>query len=408
MLNRIGVGLGLLGCLLAGCITEPVSRQSMAMRRHKTASAEKGSPLADALARPGKGSMGEKLSAPWDWALAVPRSVPRAEVVRAAIAGNSLAALIPEYQESRAIPASAGRDASAFVITGVQGHAVKHCNQLNGAIEQALAAGKPIQVALLDENAIAHSSPLMVNVEPSALLALAQATAPEEPLMRVTEDGNQWVLVRQSGVRCKIMGRVERSRGLLQVVMSLGLCWGPEVQLPCEVRAACDGQPLQCLTAADALELLYGHQNHGESASDPSRGAFSTVSEREDYLMPTNYKRLQEAQAEARASTRVPSIPALATVAGLAYPGPAILGDARALAAFLLQKQIYQAGEPERISWLMFSGEALKKGETIQLTVDLGKGLINLPFSLPRSEPGTATATHRACNLSLLPLHPFP
>src|SRR5262249_3266735 len=189
--------------------------------------------------------------------------------------------------------------------------------------------------------------------------ALAQATAPEEPLMRVTEDGNQWVLVRQSGVRCKIMSRVERSRGLLQMVVSLGLCWGPEVQLPCEVRVTCDGQPLQCLTAADTLELLYGHESHGESASDPSRGAFSIVSEREDYLMPTNYKRLQEAQAEARASTPVPSIPALATVAGLAYPGPAILGDARALAAFLLQKQIYQAGEPERINWLMFSGEAL-------------------------------------------------
>src|SRR5262245_33521612 len=130
MRNRISVGLGLLGSLLAGCITEPVSHNSMSMRSHRAASAEKGSPLVDALWRPGKGAAAEKQPAPWDWALAVPRSVPRAEVVRAAIPGDSLAALIPENPESRAIPASAGREASAFVITGVHGHAVKQCNQL--------------------------------------------------------------------------------------------------------------------------------------------------------------------------------------------------------------------------------------------------------------------------------------
>src|SRR5262249_14850971 len=156
---------------------------------------------------------------------------------------------------------SAGREPSPFIITGVAGHSVKHCNQLNDEVERVVAAGKPVQVALLAADAAPNASPTSINLEPPALVALSQLAAPEPALMRITEDGNPWILLRQDGVRCKIMARVERSRGLLQLIISLGVCWGPQVLLPAEIQASCDGRPLQCLTAADTLELLYGAEH---------------------------------------------------------------------------------------------------------------------------------------------------
>ena len=76
-------------------------------------------------------------------------------------------------------------------------------------------------------------------------------------------------------------------------------------------------------------------------------------------------------------------MPALIAVPGVVYPGPPALGDARALRGFLLQRQLYQPGDPERTGWIMFAGQEFKRGCTIEIDVDLGRGPRRTRFRLP-------------------------
>jgi hypothetical protein len=172
------------------------------------------------------------------------------------------------------------------------------------------------------------------------------------------------------------------------MAVSLGVCWGQAGTLPGEIHATCDESPLQCLTVAETLDALYGQQARSPMRESQNHAEYSflAVSEREDYLLPTNYKRLQHEvdQTQVAKGAIAPRIvPALAVVPGMAYPGPAVLGDARALAGFLLQRQVYQEGEPERTGWLVFSGEALRHGKTLRVMIDLGHGLRTLNFTVP-------------------------
>src|SRR5205823_445959 len=181
--------------------------------------------------------------------------------------------------------------------------------------------------------------------------------------------------------------RVERNHCLMHVAVSLGVCWGSPTNLPLDVQATCDGAALQCLTVSEALDALYGGPRQAGPTGPGSANAnsFRAVSERADYLLPTNYKRLQHAlDEEAKDSTAPPPGPAFATLPGLGYPGPALLGDARALSGFLLQRQVCQPGEPERVGWLVFQGDALRHGRPVQVSVDLGHGFNHLMFSLPQ------------------------
>ncbi len=382
MRHVLAATMGLLAFLISGCVTERVTPQGSPSSIPRQAPRQPDSTSHKDFPWGWSAFTAEKQPATWSWVAAVPSSVPRAELLRPTISRETLAALVPDLRQDGCALASAPPPSSALVVTRVQNLALKDCNQLHHAVETCLDAGKPVQVEFVSE-AAAGSAPLNATVKPPALLPFLQGVAPGEPQMRVTEGGNPWVVLRQDGTRCKVMARVERTRGLLQVVLSLAVCSGPPVQMPVDVRAFCDNEPLACLTVAETLELLYGKRKQNEAGAAETTGSFASVSERADYLLPTNYKRLQEAQANAGRST-VPAVPALATVAGVAYPGPAILCDARALCAFLLQKQIYQAGEPERVSWLMLSGPALRKGGTLQLTLDLGKGPTSLTFALPQ------------------------
>jgi hypothetical protein len=221
------------------------------------------------------------------------------------------------------------------------------------------------------------------------LLALNQAAAPSGVVLRVNETGNPWAVLREDGVRCKVATQVERQHGILRVVLGLTVCWGAPVQLPRELRADCDGVPLQCLNVAQTLETLYGTATAPTSATTPGLDAaaasFAAVSEREDYRVPSNYKRLQQSVDDAQArSVAVPANPALVTVPGVAYPGPALLGDARALGAFLQQRQLYRPGEAEQVGWVIFSGPALRHGGVVHLDIDLGQGVRHLTFTLPK------------------------
>ena len=101
-------------------------------------------------------------------------------------------------------------------------------------------------------------------------------------------------------------------------------------------------------------------------------------------MIPTNFNRLNEQITKAaRRSSAPPLLPALASLQGVRYPGPAVLGDARALSAFLLQRQLYQPGDLERTGWIVFAGESLRKSRQFEIQVDLGGGPRRIKFSFP-------------------------
>jgi hypothetical protein len=180
------------------------------------------------------------------------------------------------------------------------------------------------------------------------------------------------------------MARVERQRGLLHLAVAEAVCWGPQATLPREVQASCNGVSLQCLTVAQALDTLYGGKAARPAQADAASCSFAAISEREDYLLPINYKRLQQELDQAQPQSR--TIPAFAALPGVAYPGPALLGDARALSGFLLQRQIYTPGQPERIGWLVFAGDVLRNASAVQVVIDLGNGPVQAVFALPHLE----------------------
>ena len=66
-----------------------------------------------------------------------------------------------------------------------------------------------------------------------------------------------------------------------------------------------------------------------------------------------------------------------------AGPGPAVLGDARALTGILLQRQLFRPGDPERTGWIVFAGESLNAGGAIDIDLDLGSGLQRFRFAVP-------------------------
>jgi hypothetical protein len=193
-------------------------------------------------------------------------------------------------------------------------------------------------------------------------------------------------VIRQGPVQCVVTPRVERERGLLQVALAKRTCWGGSQLLPQELTAACDGTPLRCLTLAQTLDLLYGELARGPRTEAGEDTSFASVSEREDYLIPSNYRKLLQRleKVHGRSFAKRPR-PALVEVPEIEYPGPAVLGDARALAGFLQQREYVQPGEPVQAGWVMFAGDALRDRRQIQLAIDLGQGPLPLEFVLPES-----------------------
>jgi hypothetical protein len=70
-------------------------------------------------------------------------------------------------------------------------------------------------------------------------------------------------------------------------------------------------------------------------------------------------------------------------IPGQIYPGPALLGDARALTGILLQRELLAASDSEKTGWILFAGESLKRGTQIRVEIDLGNGMRQLELKLP-------------------------
>ena len=157
-------------------------------------------------------------------------------------------------------------------------------------------------------------------------------------------------------------------------------CWQDDTLLPLEVGVQAGGKPLQCLTVADTLELLYGQGDGDFGDGSPS---FAETSEREDYLLPVNYKRLSQRHDAGGLTTQSP---ALASLTGMRYPGQAVLGDARALTGIMMQRELLKRGESSGTGWLLFASDEVRTADQIDVSIDLGSGPKTYRFMIPSAQ----------------------
>ena len=314
------------------------------------------------------------------WSLAIPKDVPRAEVIGTSVPQAKLAALVPQVPagtvslvayDQHALPPAWGDD--SLSIAKVNDRLIQNWGQLHDACKLVAASDDPVQLLF----AGAGGREVPVDVTPETLRRLEQHAASDQPLIRISDGGNSAVLIRENGVECEVTARVQRDTGMLHLILALSATTSEKQLLPKQMSAACAGQPLRCLSVADTLELIYGGGLDALAADrDAQSLGFAETSERDDYLIPVNYKRLAKEVPDGK-------LPTLASLPGIRYPGPAILGDARALSSFLMQREFYQASQEQRVGWVLFAGESLRTGSSVELDLDLGSGPRKLRFTLP-------------------------
>jgi len=376
----------LLAAAITGCVTQSVVQS----RGEKQRPADRKAHVAngtEAIRQSWKRMTSNPRSTPsptvWHWNTGIPQGVPRAEMVEARIHdADLLAEVIPGIVPDELQLVSADDSDRAVKVTCVNSFAVRNFDDLNRAIHAVSRKEGSVQVDFCSEAAASRS--WATRVEPARLRILSQSVADDVPAMRVNEDGNPWIMIREGDVRCLITARLEREHRMLQLIVSLTNCGFDNVMLPANVEARCDQRHLRCLSCSEVLDRLYDPQARRKTDL-ASVGAenFAEASEREDYLVPTNCRRLIDETGGTRDSFPA-TTPAFAAVPGVPYPGPAVLGDARALSSFLLQRQIYSPGQPENSGWIIFAGESLETSEQVEVSIDLGNGPTRCLFLFPK------------------------
>jgi hypothetical protein len=322
---------------------------------------------------------------PWDWVTGIPVDAPRAEQLAAEITHESLARVIPAASGGAILLTSTTAGDSSLRIVNVGGRKVTNCADLHQAVSEHSHADS-IQVDVLK----ADGQEIALQTNGDALQAMVFLTAIEHPVLQIADQGNPCFTIRDDRVRAKLVARVERSRGILQLVLTCRVMRPSDGPVPREVRAACEGQPLRCLSVSETLSRLYGDL---QKPADPglvdpegSWSSFAAASSRPDYQIPVAYKRLcDDLESKNFTSANVGLGPAFASGSATVYPGPAILGDARALTGFLLQPQVLSPEHRERTGWIVFAGESLKRGGTVSVEIDFGSGMRTVSFAVPSS-----------------------
>jgi hypothetical protein len=324
----------------------------------------------------------EKIPEGWQWVSAIPSGLPRAELIPPALPSDSLSYFAPRLQ-TPVRRVSTGTATQSYLVERIDDDSVKDLASLTMALEEA-STSRAAVVHLREASADSAAPSIPIPMDPRKLLVMAQVSGADHQIVRMTHGGRPSALIRQGPVRCVVTPRLERERGLLQLILTERVCWGERRVLPLEVTVTCDGTPLRCLTMSETLELLYGDFDASLRSGRAEQQSFAAVSEREDYLIPSNYRRLSKRVEEARGGSyaKRPQ-PALIELQEVEYPGPAVLGDARALGAFLLQRQFLQPDDPEDVGWILFAGKALRNASQIEIQIDLGQGAVPLEFVLP-------------------------
>lgn len=214
------------------------------------------------------------------------------------------------------------------------------------------------------------------------LLGLCHSIHPES-VHRFGSGGALSVLLRDQGVHCVVKVRAERTLGLLHLSIQMEDILSRDGLSEFDVRAACDSQPLQCLTCPEILAWTYSDATFATPSADQC--SFKVVQASEQYRMPTNFNSLvRKLQQDGELSLRNKREPAFAVFNGRPYPGSPILGDARLLSTMLLKHRLNNADEADtQAGWIVFGGKQLCDGGEVELEVDFGNGAIHIPFVLP-------------------------
>jgi hypothetical protein len=391
LLARIYVSLllaGLVGCANPFVAKSPVAKSPVAKSPVAKSAQPEPSPFAEQTAtalaplRESWKKLSERESSQilprWNWVTSIPAETHRAELQTPLVPLQSVAALYPSFPNSNLQLVSTHHPLSGIRIVNIGGQKVQNCADVYDALERN-ATQETLQVDLQTSD----GQEVAVIGQTTDAKLLAYSLAPETPVLRVVDNGNPALVIRDQGINSKLISRVERSRGVLQVVLACQNVTGQELLAPREVIAWCDGQPLQCLTAAETLDRLYRLEPAEPETGETSK-SFRATSSRDDYLIPTNYNSLCESLASKNVDLRSETLqPAFAVIADSAYPGVAVLGDARALMGILWQPQVLPPRDREKTGWIVFAGDELKQGRTLEVHIDFGGGMRVFRSALP-------------------------
>ena len=166
------------------------------------------------------------------------------------------------------------------------------------------------------------------------------------------------------------------------------VCWGQPKTLPIDLKVFCEDRELSCLNVSQVLNRLYDDpKNKRKKESDAKQlvTTFNQIAGEDEYLIPKNYRELEALRAANSRLANIRPTSAFAVVGGYTYPGPPVLGDARALSSFLLQPRIYSADEPEQVGWVVFDAPKNGSAENFELVIDLGAGPQKVHFRISRA-----------------------
>lgn len=311
---------------------------------------------------------------PWKWCPVVPVGVTRAELASCNIRAEQLANWLPKTSQSKVQLVSHQQQQVSTKIAFINGQKISNFADLTRAVNNS-GNRELIQIDFQSPSGTIEA----IEIPYPELNRLSQFVEPELAVTQYTEDSNPWFLIRDGDVRCRGTVRVERTQGIAQVVLALSNVSSSQTYLlPTEITAVCDEQPLQFLTVDQCLDQLYAN-NPMKAPLDQT--SFAVVSDREDYLLPTNYRALENELGEHK--SLMYDQPAFALVNSEAYPGTALLGDARALSQFLLRRERLEPNAGEITGWLIMSSATLKTGKTVKLRIDLGRGPREILLRVP-------------------------
>ena len=375
------LGTLLLSTTLSGCITtttrdgRQVANEPSAIHRQM---ASFSSSMGEVMAKVTPKDDPEPIL--WNWAPGIPQSVSKGEDVPIQLTEQAVTAFLPALNRDGIRLVSNTNSPTPWSVTAVNNVRVRTVADLNAAVDAAVEGEtKQSIVEIADE--ISGQSSVPVEVSSTNLISLAHSCVPDDTPLRLVEGGNSWILLKDEGVRCKVMLRRERRSGLIHVVMGLKLCWGAPRKLPAAVTVRSKGTELSCLSVPQVLRVLYGEAKDEKDEQPVTR--FQEIATDDEYITPVNYRQLEARLSEDQRLASIRPTPAFAVVGGYAYPGPPVLGDARALSGFLLQPRVYAADEPEHVGWIVFDGRKLSDEEAFELTVDLGNGPRTVQVRVP-------------------------
>jgi hypothetical protein len=379
--------LGLIAILTSGCVTTTTKNGHQIPNEPSAFSKEVhelGASLSGFVESVTPSNGAEPLT--WEWAVGIPRSLSKGDVA-VSVPNDAVVAFAPAAHSGNIRLVSADTS-TPLSIAAVNNKSVRTLDDLNMAVERVAdqhsgVKEKGIVVEFVGGSTDSASVP--VTISSDNFVALAHACIPDQTQVRAVIDGNPWVVTRNDAVRCKTMLRKERHSKLVHLVMSLKVCWGQPQKLPASIAMSCEGKPLNCLTVSEVLDQLYGERKKRPRTAK-SITSYAEVSEDDEFLTPVNYRKLEAKLANDQRLASIRPYPAFASVGGHTYPGPAVLGDARALSGFMLQPRVFSPKDEEQVGWIVFDGSSVPDGEAYELLVDLGSGPLSVQFKVPNVE----------------------